>query len=455
MKLIHTSDWHLGRTLHGVDMLEHQARHLDHLVELTRDVRPAAVLVSGDVYDRAVPPVAAVEVLEGALRRLAEVALVIVISGNHDSATRLGFASALMRPEIRLVTGLGGVGRAVELADPAGGPGALVYPIPFLDVYDAAARLGSEDNPLPRSHEAVLGAAMGLVRADLARRGAPSPARPGCEVSPDGRAADVTSVGEGRIRETPTTEGGAPGAAAACSLEASPPDGPAVVVMAHAFVTGGQGSESERDLTVGGVDRAPASVFAGADYVALGHLHGPQVVTGQEGQVLRYSGSPLAFSFSEMGQVKSTAVVTLGKGAPAVELVPAPVPRPLGEVQGTIAELESGAGSHLAGAWVKVLVTDATRPDDLTVRVKRLFPHFLQLAHVPEGFAHHALAARVTAASSPRAVTAEFVEYAGGAAVTAAELAQIDQALEAVLRPSARRGPGGESAGDGQEGAEK
>ncbi|MDR2347355.1 MAG: exonuclease SbcCD subunit D [Bifidobacteriaceae bacterium] len=407
MKLIHTSDWHLGRTFHGLDMLPYQAAQLDHLVGLARTVRPAAVLVAGDVYDRAVPPVAAVEVLEGALRRLAEVAPVVVISGNHDSATRLGFGAALMRPEIRLVTALNQVGEAVALADPAGGPGALVYPIPFLDVYDAAARWGAEDEPLARSHEAVLGAAMGRVRADLSRRGLAPPSQP------DG--------------------------------------GPAVVVMAHAFVSGALGSESERDLTVGGVDRVPAAVFAGADYVALGHLHGPQVVSGQAGQVLRYSGAPLAFSFSEAGQVKSTAVVSLGAGPPAVELVPAPVPRPLRVVAGTLAQLQAAASDDLAGAWVKATVTDAARPDDLTAQVRRIFPHLLQLEHVPEGFSAQAAASRVTAASDPAAVAAEFIQYAGGVPASAPELAVVDAALEAA-RLAVDQERGRPAAGGGNQG---
>jgi exonuclease SbcD len=422
---MHTSDWHLGRTFHGVDMLPHQAAHLDHLVELARMARPAAVLVAGDVYDRAVPPVAAVEVLEAALRRLAEVAPVVVISGNHDSGTRLGFGAALMRPEIRLVTALGQVGQAVELPDGAGGPGALVYPIPFLDVYEAAARWGSEDQPLARSHEAVLGAAMARVRADLARRG----------------LAAGDAAGPGGAAGAPGQGGSAPAPGGA---EAGRRDRPAVVVVAHAFVSGGQASQSERDLTVGGVDRAPAGVFAGADYAALGHLHGPQAVAGGQGQVMRYSGSPLAFSFSEIGQVKSTALVTLGQGAPQVELAAAPVPRRLAEVRASLAELESGAHSHLARAWVKVTLTDPARPDNMTARVRRALPHFLQLEHAPEGFAPDAVSAKVTAASSPRQVTAEFIDYAGGEPATAAELEQVDQVLEAV------RLGGGRQAGAGQ-----
>ncbi|MDR0594510.1 MAG: exonuclease subunit SbcD, partial [Bifidobacteriaceae bacterium] len=145
MRLIHTSDWHLGRSLHGVDLTEHQVGYLDHLVDLTRQTRPAAVVVSGDVYDRAVPPVSAVRLLEESLTRLAELAQVIVISGNHDSAVRLGFAAGLMRPEIELVTRLDQIGRAIELADAGGGPGALVYPVPFLDVYAAARHFSAGD----------------------------------------------------------------------------------------------------------------------------------------------------------------------------------------------------------------------------------------------------------------------------------------------------------------------
>jgi exonuclease SbcD len=496
MKLIHTSDWHLGRTLHGVDLLEHQRAHLAHLVELTRAERPAAVLVAGDVYDRAVPPVAAVERLEEALARLAELTLVVVTSGNHDSATRLGFGSALMRPEVRLVTDLDQVGQAIEVADPAGGPGALVYPLPFVDVFEAAARWGGEEAPLARSHEAVLGAAMARVRADLAARGWRCPGSAATPLADGGGPGRVSSgppggtpvgspeagpgvaaggsLGEVRLGEEggSAADGGPPararyespgqsrdgqparpsGGGAVGPLDGLPGvDRPAVVVMAHAFVVGGQASESERDLTVCGVDSVPASVFAGADYVALGHLHGPQAVTGAPGQVLRYSGSPLAFSFSEAPHTKSTVVVTLGgdagvvgtaagKAGPGVatRLEPAPVPRPLAQVSGTIEELESPAMDHLAEAWLKVTVTDAARPDDMSARIRRRFPHVLQLEHAPAVGGETGGSVRVTRTTHPRDVVAQFVEYAGGAPATTAELAEVDSALAALTSGGAR-----------------
>ncbi|MDR1634793.1 MAG: exonuclease SbcCD subunit D C-terminal domain-containing protein [Bifidobacteriaceae bacterium] len=397
MRLIHTSDWHLGRFLHGVDLLEHQAAYLDHLVDLVRDERPAAVLVCGDVYDRAVPPVGAVQLLEESLIRLAEATQVIVISGNHDSATRLGFGSKLMRPEIKLFTRLSQVGQAVTVPDPDGGPGALVYPVPFLDVYAAAEGFSSQENSVARSHEAVFAAAAKRIRADLARRGLAAPPAP----------AGHAQLGSDR---------------------------PAVVAMAHALVVGGEPSESERDLTVGGIATVPAGVFELIDYVALGHLHGPQRIAAAESQLIRYSGSPLAFSFSEARQVKSTAMVRLEPGGPRTELIPAPVPRPMAQVEGTLAELESRRFDPVAQNWLMVTVTDQSRPDNMTGRIARRFPHALVTRHLRAGPAGTAATGRVTAASDPLQVVADFLEYAGGTPATDAEQQEIRKALEAVGR---------------------
>ncbi|WP_418605244.1 metallophosphoesterase family protein [Georgenia sp. SUBG003] len=117
MRILHTSDWHLGRTLHGVDLTDHHARFLDHLVELVRDERVDAVLVAGDVYDRAIPPVDSVELLSGTLARLTEHAHVVLTPGNHDSATRLGFGSAMFRDRLAVRSRISGVGEPVELPD--------------------------------------------------------------------------------------------------------------------------------------------------------------------------------------------------------------------------------------------------------------------------------------------------------------------------------------------------
>jgi exonuclease SbcD len=375
----------LGRALHGVDLLPHQSAYLDHLVELVRTEVVDAVLVSGDVYDRAVPPVEAVDVLNDALRRLAALTHVVLISGNHDSAIRLGFGAGLMRPQIHLVTDPRTVGTGLAIPRAAGGTG-LVYAIPFLDVDAARVTLAPDATVLARSHEAVLTAAMDRIRADLATRTAT--------------------------------------------------DGPRdAVVLAHAFVIGGAGSESERDIRVGGVDVVAADVFAGVDYVALGHLHGPQALNaGPTGPVLRYSGSPLAYSFSELSHTKSTALVTTGDGQVTVEPIPAPVPRPLGDVVGPLEELLSRVHDDVADHWLRVTVTDPVRPATMNAQVRRRFPHALVIQHVPIGVARPGAAPLVSAARAPEEVAVEFVEFVGGGDVSAAERAVLRAAVEAVGR---------------------
>jgi len=382
MRLLHTSDWHLGRSLHGVDLLDHQAAYLDHLVDVARTEQVDAVVVAGDVYDRAIPPVEAVTLLSETLARLAEHTTVVVTSGNHDSATRLGFGSALMRERVRLRTRVASLAEPVEVGD------ALVYGLPYLDPDVCRAELApcAPDGTrtlLARSHEAVTSAAMERVRADVAaRRG-----------------------GERRR----------------------------VVVAAHAFVVGGRVSESERDIRVGGVDHVPADVFAGADYVALGHLHGPQVVNGPAGTVMRYSGSPLAYSFSEQHHTKSSVLVDLSGDVPVTTLVDAPVARRMADVTGTLDDLLGARGEPHVDDWVRVTVTDAVRPVDLFRRVRERFAHALVVQHRPDrpddASSRPVL---VTAAADPVEVAADFVAHVTGVRPTAAELRVLRDAHEHV-----------------------
>lgn len=385
MRILHTSDWHLGRTLHGVDLLEHQAAYVDHLVDVVRSEGVGAVVVSGDVYDRAIPPVEAVTLLSHALARLSEHAEVVVTPGNHDSAIRLGFGEDILRAGIHLRTRVADVGVPVELTDPSGGS-VMVYALPYLDPDVARTALHDEGRERPaRSHEAVMAAAMHRVRADVAARSAGS--------------------GE-RVRS---------------------------VVMAHAFVIGGAPSESERDIRVGGVDSVPAGVFAGVDYVALGHLHGPQRVPFPDGTVGRYSGSPLAYSFSEMRHAKSSVLLEIGPDGVANEpqVLAAPVPRRLSEVTGTLEELMGAAGEPHTDDWVRVVVTDEARPREMVARLKQRFPHALVMQHrPPAATARESLALSVTTASDPVAVAQDFVEHVTGTPPADAELAVLRTAFE-------------------------
>lgn len=412
MRILHTSDWHLGRSLHGVDLLDHQAAFLDHLVALVRESAVDAVLVAGDVYDRAVPPVPAVELLGETLRRLSEHTLTVVTPGNHDSAARLGFAAHLFTDRVRVRARVVEVGAPVVVPGPDGAVAGLVYALPYLEPEVARHMLAASADgagggagpdaaaaavaPLPRSHEAVLGAAMERVGADLA----------------------------GRRREASTR---AP-----------------AVVMAHAFVVGGEPSESERDIRVGGVDSVPAGLLTAdgaVDYVALGHLHGPQRVgpVPQPGDpVVRYAGSPLAYSFSERAHHKSSALVEVGAaGVSGVELVPAPVPRALADVAGSLEELLGRRYDDVADAWVRVVVTDDVRPPDLYGQVVRRFPHALVVQHRPVRAAEPWAQLPVDPARDPLAVAEQFVADVGGRAATPEELRALRAAYEAALAATA------------------
>ncbi|HXH36269.1 MAG TPA: exonuclease SbcCD subunit D [Plantibacter sp.] len=383
MRILHTSDWHLGRSLHGVDLLPHQRTFMEHLEQLVDEHDVDVVVVAGDVYDRAIPPVEAVTLLSESLSRLAARTRVILAPGNHDSAIRLGFGAAMLREGIDIRADVGAVGEPVMIDDEHG-PVAF-YPLPYLDPDTARGQLGSEDAPLARSHAAVMSAALGLVRADLARRREQGPVRS--------------------------------------------------IVAAHAFVVGGAASDSERDIRIGGVDAVPSQLFDGFDYVALGHLHGAQRIGTTTGpDRMRYSGSPLAYSFSERNQVKSSVLVELdADGSVQLELLPAPVPRRLVDVSGTLEQLLGPAGDDASSAWVRATVTDDVRPPELYATLSRRFPHLLVWSHAPANRSDDSRAAAVTAVSDPVEVSSEFVEYATGASATPRERELIAAANEAAL----------------------
>jgi DNA repair protein SbcD/Mre11 len=354
MRLLHTSDWHLGRSLHRADLRAAQAAFLDHLVEVARSERVDAVLVAGDVYDRAVPPVDAVELCADALLRLHDTgASIVLISGNHDSARRLGFGGELLeKTGVHLRTQYGALARPVVLED-AHGP-AAVYGVPYLEPDAVRTELPPD---LPRGHAGVLGHAVGRIRAD----------------------ADARGIGRR-------------------------------VVMAHGWVTGGAASESERDISVGGVGQVPAALFDGFSYGALGHLHGQQTLAPH----LRYSGSPLPYSFSEAAHRKGSWLVELdGAGTAHAELVPAPVHRRLSVLRGRLEEiLGSAAYADHEADFVSVTLTDPSRPEGAMDALSARFPHILVLAHEPEGVLpdERGYRAKVTGRDD-LCVAAEFVQH--------------------------------------------
>jgi len=385
MRLFHTSDWHLGRSLHRADLQAAQAAFVDHLVETVRAERVDAVLLSGDVHDRAVPPVDAVGLYSEALARVRDAgARVVLISGNHDSARRLGCGARLLDVAgVHVRTAASGVAEPVLLGDDHGP--VAIYPIPYLEPVAVEAELPGPSGE--RSHAAVLGRALTAVRADLARR-------------------------------APTRS----------------------VVLAHAWVTGGTGCESERDIAVGGVGAVAAASFDGFDYVALGHLHGPQTLAPH----LRYSGSPLPYSFSEAGQVKGSWLVELGPtGLACVEQVPAPVHRRLSRLRGTLAELltdPAHTGSEMD--FVSVVLTDPTRPESGMDRLRARFPHALLLEWCPDGGAADGPGYRERVMGrSDVELALGFVEHVRGAVAQPEERALLEEAFEALRTELAADAP--------------
>ncbi|WP_179956910.1 exonuclease SbcCD subunit D [Amycolatopsis anabasis] len=328
MRALHTSDWHVGRTFHGADLLADQEFVLDRLAAVVADESVDVVLVSGDVYDRAVPSAEAVRVATTALGKIREAGAQLVITpGNHDSAARLGaFEEFAAAGGLHLRTRVDRLHEPILLADEHG-PVAC-YGIPYLEPEPARHALGV---PEAKGHTGVLTEAMRRIREDLARR----------------------------------------------------PPGTRSVVLAHAFVTGGAGSDSERTIAVGGVEQVPGSVFDGVDYVALGHLHGPQRLA----EHLRYSGSPLAYSFSEATHRKSVWLVDFdARGLAEVRRHELPVPRRLATLTGRLGELlEDPAHAEREDDYLSVTLTDTVRPVDAMRKLRDRFPHAVHLDWQPEG----------------------------------------------------------------------
>ncbi len=407
MRFLHTSDWHLGRSLHRADLRAAQASFLDHLVEVTRAERVDAVLVAGDIYDRAIPPVDAVALQEDALARLrAAGARVILISGNHDSARRLGVNSALIDASgVHLRTRTAGLAEPVLLPDSGGE--VAVYGVPYLEpalagqeVAEAgqeAALAGQETAEAgPRTHESVLRAAVRRIRASALRRG------------------------------TART-----------------------IVMAHAWVAGGASAEerqrdaergrsdSERDISVGGIGYVPASLFDGFSYVALGHLHGRRTLA----ENVRYSGSPLPYSFSEKDHRKGTWLVEVGlDGQASAAWVPAPVHRRLTVMRGRLDDLlTSREHDEHEGDFAAVTLTDTARPEGAMDRLRARFPHILPLEFKPEGVTPDGRSyGQKVRGRDDLAVASEFVRHVRNTEASRPELELLEAAF-AAARDGAER----------------
>lgn len=321
MKLIHLSDLHIGKRVNEFSMLEDQEYILKEIIGMISREEPDGVIIAGDVYDKPVPPAEAVRLFDWFLTQLADMERpVFVISGNHDSPERLSFGGRLMSSRKVFVAPVyDGKVSPVELKDRHGS--VFVYLLPFL-------KPASVRRCFP---EAEIESYDGAVRFALEQ------IRSGEAFCPNARN----------------------------------------VLVAHQFVAGATSCESE-ELSVGGLDQVAADAFDGFDYVALGHIHGPQ----KAGPNLRYCGTPLKYSFSEAGHKKSMTIVRLEeKGNVEVETLPLTPLRDLREIRGSYEELTSRA--FYQGTAVKdylhITLTDEEDILEAIGRLRAIYPNVMRL----------------------------------------------------------------------------
>lgn len=317
MRFIHTSDWHLGRFFHGVHLTDDQSFILDQFCDYVKDTRPDAIVIAGDIYDRAVPPTDAVALLDDTLSKILLDYRVptIMIAGNHDSADRLHFGSRIFRRAGLYVYGI---------------PSADTSPLILSDAYGEVAFL-----PFPYAEPS-------LVRATYGKE---------------------TVYGHEMAMEYMID-----------TMMDKVAKGTRTVAIAHAFLAGGTSSESERPLSVGGTDNVDPKLFERFNYTALGHLHGPQKA-GHD--TIRYSGSLMKYSFSEVTQNKGIYLVEMGAdGSVETEMVSFTPRRDMRVIEGLFDELMAGEGSD---DYIAIRLKDKEPILDAKGRLEQKFSHLLQL----------------------------------------------------------------------------
>ena len=318
MRFIHLSDLHLGKRVYDFNLLEDQEYILKEILKVIDSEKPDAVIIAGDIYDRSVPSTEAVELLDEFLFQLSGRDLqVLLISGNHDSPERLAFASRLIAPTgIHLSPVYSGVIEPIVLTDEFGP--VIVYLLPF--VKPAHVRRFFPGEKI-ESYNDALRIAVQALNIDWSKRN---------------------------------------------------------VLVTHQFITGATRSDSE-EISVGGTDNIDASVFEGFDYVALGHIHGPQNIGSER---IRYCGTPLKYSFSEAKHEKSVTVIDMGeKDSLSVRTVPLHPLRDLREIEGTYEELTyrpNYEGTNI-NDYMHITLTDEEDIPDAIGKLRLIYPYLMSL----------------------------------------------------------------------------
>ncbi len=385
MKLMHLSDLHLGRMLHRYSLQEEQTEILEHIVGIARDEKPDAVLIAGDVYDRGIPPVYAMQQLDRFLTDLlAHVPHVLMISGNHDSAERVGFlSSALAKSGLHVSPAYRGDVSAITLCDQDGPVDFWLLPF----VKAATVRACFPEENIESTNDAVA-CAIRHMQIDTSRRN---------------------------------------------------------VLLAHQFVTGAQlgGSEESlaftQDIIVGGSDMVSSGHFSPFDYTALGHIHQKQNVGSER---IRYSGTPLPYSFSERMSQKAVTMVDLaGDRTLKLREIPLTVPRNLQEVHGSFDEVTAEAFLCRMdrAAYTHVILTDEQPVPDVMARLRQAYPYITHLdwdntrTRTQDDFSVPADSRRHT----PLSLFEEFFQRMGGTALSPEQEEYMQDAIRSIWEEKA------------------
>ena len=318
MKLFHLSDLHIGKRVNEVSMLEDQAHILAQILTLVDEERPNALLIAGDVYDKSIPPAEAVSLFDDFLYSVSRRGVpVLMISGNHDSPERLAFGRRMME-----------------------GAGVYISPV-----------YAGETTPvtLHDAHGDVHFWLLPFLKPAHVRRFEPE-----AEIE---SYTDAVRVAIDRMNVDFSARN---------------------VLLTHQFVTGAATCESE-ELSVGGTDNVDASVFDGFDYVALGHLHGPQNVGSSR---VRYCGTPLKYSFSEEKQEKSVTVVHLGeKGALRLEALALRPLHDMRRIRGSFAQLTAQGTAQTTQDYLHIVLTDEEDVPEAMGRLRQIYPQIMKLSY--------------------------------------------------------------------------
>ena len=318
MKLVHISDLHLGKRVNGFSMLDDQQYILNEMLNIIKSESVSAVLISGDVYDKTIPPAEAVALFDRFLTGITSLgAKALIISGNHDSAERLAFGrSAMTSGGIYIAPVFSGTVAKTILTDEYGN--INVYMLPFLK--PLTVRPFYEDIDIPDTESAVKAVLDGITLDKKERN----------------------------------------------------------IIMAHQFITGAERSDSE-EVYVGGLDNVGAELFAGFDYTALGHIHRPQNIGGDK---IRYCGTPIKYSFSEINDKKSVTVIDMKeKNNVSVKAVPLVPLRDMRHIKGSYAEVTDRAGyiNTATDDYLYITLTDEEDVFDAIGRLRSIYPNIMKI----------------------------------------------------------------------------